>query len=325
MNEPLRGQVALVAGATRGAGRGIATELALAGATVYATGRSSRSNANSTHATHRTGPAAPFDLALRPETIEETAEQIAAAGGEAHAVRVDHSQPQEVQTLIARIEREQGRLDIVVNDIWGGDALCEWGKPFWELDLARGFQLLERATKTHLITARYALPLMRQGTAGLIVEVTDGDGHYYRGNAFYDLAKSAVSRIAFMLAEELRGSPIVAVAVTPGFLRSEAMLEHFGVTPSTWRNAIEKDPNFASSETPRYVGRAVAALAADPSLRSKSGRGFSSWQLQEEYGFEDVDGQKPNWGKHAARMDFGKTQAQSAERFKTMFERPSSR
>jgi NAD(P)-dependent dehydrogenase (short-subunit alcohol dehydrogenase family) len=314
----LSNKVALVAGATRGAGRGIALELALAGATVYATGRSSRNDA----ARARGAGAAPFDLARRPETIEETAEMIAAAGGRALAQRVDHTREPEVAALVECIAREHGRLDILVNDIWGGDALCEWGKPLWELELARGFTLLERALHTHLITARHALPLMLQGQGGLVVEVTDGEGLYYRSNTFYDLAKLSVVRLAFALAEELRGKSLCAVAVTPGFLRSEAMLEHFGVSEANWRDGIAKDPHFAYSETPRYVGRGIAALAADPRLAQKSGRGFSSWQLKREYGFCDVDGTQPDWGAHAAECDFGRDQAESDRRFRALFPTP---
>jgi NAD(P)-dependent dehydrogenase (short-subunit alcohol dehydrogenase family) len=317
MNPPLQHRIALVAGATRGAGRAIALELALAGATVYATGRSSRADRSRTSAGD--SDRSPFDLARRPETIEETGELIRKASGDAHALRVDHSHPAEVQALIERISREHGRLDIVVNDIWGGDDLCDWGKPFWELDLERGFTLLDRATRTHLITSRHALPLILNGRNGLIVEVTDGAGLYYRGNAFYDLAKSTVSRIAFMLAEELRGLPVAAIAVSPGFLRSEAMLDHFGVREASWRDAVAKDPNFAFSETPRYVGRAIAALAADPNVTGKSGRGFGSWELQSEYGFSDVDGAQPNWGKHAAECGFGRDQSESDRRFRAMF------
>jgi NAD(P)-dependent dehydrogenase (short-subunit alcohol dehydrogenase family) len=329
VSKPLLNRVALVAGATRGAGRGIALELALAGAIVYATGRSSRTlrvqgTSTAGAALAHDDPRAVFELANRPETIEDTAELITAHGGTAYAVRTDHSQIPEVEALIARIEREQGRLDILVNDIWGGDALCEWGTPVWQLDLQRGFTLFERAVHTHLITSRCALPLMLRGARGLIVEVTDGDGHYYRGNAFYDLAKSAVVRMAFMLAEELRETPVAAVAITPGFLRSEAMLEYFGVTESNWRDAIAKDAHFAHSETPRYVGRAIAALAADPDLPQLSGRGFSSWQLQTKYGFTDVDSRTPHWGDHASQCDFGKAQAKSDERFQSMFRKTPS-
>ncbi|HKP59896.1 MAG TPA: SDR family oxidoreductase [Polyangiales bacterium] len=314
MSLPLQDRVALVAGATRGAGRAIALELALAGATVYATGRSSRA------ARSGTSKGDAFDLARRPETIEETAELIQAAGGRAFGMQVDHTQPDQVRALIERIAREQKRLDILINDVWGGDQLVEWGKPLWESDVAQGFKLLEQAIFTHVITARHALPLMLEKPPGLVVEVTDGAGHYYRSNVFYDLAKSTVSRLAFAMSEELRERGICAVAVTPGFLRSEAMLDHFGVAESNWRDGIAQDPHFAYSETPRYVGRAIAALAADPERARKTGRGFSSWQLQKEYGFSDIDGSQPDWGTHAMQSDFGRDQAQSDQRFRAMFD-----
>ncbi|HKU43204.1 MAG TPA: SDR family oxidoreductase [Polyangiales bacterium] len=314
MTRPLAGRVALVAGATRGAGRAIALELALAGATVYATGRSSRQRPAAESGGHD-----PFDLARRPETIEETAERIGMAGGAAIGLCVDHSREVEVSALIERIQHESGRLDILVNDIWGGDQLCEWGKPLWECDVARGFQLLERALYTHIITSRHALPLMLQQQAGLVVEVTDGVGLYYRSNTFYDLAKSSVTRLAFVCAEELRDKHITALAISPGFLRSEAMLDHFGVTEATWREGIAKDEHFAYSETPRYVARGIAALAADPQRAAHSGKCYGSWQLQALYGFTDEDGAKPNWGEHAAACDFGKDQAESDQRFRAMF------
>lgn len=242
--KPLSGKVALVAGATRGAGRGIACELGALGATVYCTGRSVRGQS-------ATGN--------RPETIEETAEMVSERGGVGLYQQVDHSQPEQVQALIAAIEVEQNRLDILVNDIWGGDALSEWGTSFWELSLEKGLQMQAQAVHTHIITSRYAVPLMLKGKNGLIVEITDGDSLQYRGNLFYDLAKISVIRLAYAMSEELRAHHITALAVTPGFLRSEAMLDHFGVTEATWREAIAQDPHFAASETPFFVGRAVAA------------------------------------------------------------------
>lgn len=320
MSEPLKDKVALVAGATRGAGRAIALELALAGATVYATGRTSAATAGTRSA--KLDSESAFDLTKRRETIEQTAELIAAAGGTAVPVCVDHTQPAQVQALCERIERERGRIDIVINDIWGGDALTEWGVPFWKLDVERGFKLLERAIHTHVITSRYAGPLLQRSARGLIVEVTDGTGFYYRTNLFYDLVKTSVCRLAFAMAEELRGQPIAAVAVSPGFLRSEAMLDHLDVSEDNWRDAIAKDPHFAQSETPRFVGRGIAALAADPDLLQKSGRGFGSWHLGAEYGVVDVDGTRPDWGAHAAKHDFGRDQAESDLRFRAMFEVP---
>jgi NAD(P)-dependent dehydrogenase (short-subunit alcohol dehydrogenase family) len=281
----LTGRVALVAGATRGAGRGIAVELGRAGAHVYVTGRSAR------------GAPSPMQ---RPETIEETAELVAAAGGTATAVRVDHGQPPEVAALVARIEREHGRLDVLVNDIWGGDGLIDWQRRFWEHDLEAGLRALRNAIDTHLITSWHAAPLLLRRPGGLIVEVTDGAGDGYRGNLFYDLAKDGAIRLAAGLAAELAERGATAVAITPGFLRSEAMLDHFGVTEETWRDAIAVDPHFAASETPRFVGRAIARLAADPDVGRFAGQALSSWRLAAEYDFTDLDGSRPDWGAHFA-------------------------
>ncbi|MFI0406942.1 SDR family oxidoreductase [Actinomadura sp. 3N508] len=283
---PLSGAVALVAGGTRGGGRGIAVQLGAAGATVYVTGRSSRS--------------ASSDIG-RPETIEDTAEQVTAAGGAGIAVRTDHSSPDEVRALVDRIAAEQdGRLDVLVNSVWGGDPLTDWEHPLWEQDLGTGLRLLRQAVETHVITSRFALPLMVARRRGLVVEVTDGNTARYRGTFFYDLAKSAVIRLAFAQAAELKPHGVTAVAITPGFLRSEAVLEHFGVTEDNWRDAIAKDPHFAHSETPAYVGRAVAALAADPGVMAKTGRALATWSLYKEYGFTDVDGTQPDFAAHWA-------------------------
>jgi NAD(P)-dependent dehydrogenase (short-subunit alcohol dehydrogenase family) len=224
---------------------------------------------------------------------------------------VDHSVEAEVRALFERVRAEHGRLDILVNDIWGGDILTE-SKPFWELDVRRGLLMQERAVHTHIITARYGAPLLVEGRAGLIVEVTDGIGADYRGNLFYDLAKVSAIRLAFAMAEELRPHGVAAVAVTPGFLRSEAMLEHFGVSEANWRDGALKDPHFIASETPAFVGRAVAALAADPSVMDKSGGAYSSWDLAEEYGFEDIDGRRPQWGRHFAEHVAGGSAQPSA-------------
>lgn len=271
-----------MAGATRGAGRGIARMLGAAGATVYCTGRSVQGR-----------PATPG----RAETIEETAELVTAEGGRGIAARTDHTVEGEVERLFARVRSDSGRLDILVNDIWGGDPLTEWGTPFWELSTSRGQALLERAVHTHIITSRHGAPLMVGQGSGLIVEVTDGDTLGYRGNLFYDLAKNAVIRLACAMAADLHAHRVTALALTPGFLRSEAVLDHFGVTEENWRDAIGKDPYFAESETPAFVGRAVAALAADPNIGEKSGGLFSSWDLSREYGFTDVDGRQPHWGE----------------------------
>ena len=276
--------MALVAGATRGAGRAIAVELGAAGATVYVTGRSTRSAASPMR---------------RPETIEETAEMVSAAGGTAVPVRVDHTRPEEVRALVERIGAEQsGRLDVLVNDVWGGDPLSEWGKPFWELSIEKVLEMQRLGVHTHLVTSRFAAPLLVARCSGLIVEMTDGAGPEYRGNLAYDLAKSSVQRLALAQAEELRPHRVAAVALTPGFMRSEAVLDHFGVREENWRDGIARDRHFAASETPFYVGRAVVALAADPEVMRWSGRTLASWDLAREYGFTDVDGRQPDWGQH---------------------------
>jgi NAD(P)-dependent dehydrogenase (short-subunit alcohol dehydrogenase family) len=287
--KPLQDRIAVVAGATRGAGRGIARALGEAGATVYCTGRSVRGR-----------PA----TGTRPETIEETAELVTAAGGVGIPVRTDHTVEDEVRALFERVRAEQGRLDVLVNDVWGGDELMEWGKPFWEGDVGKGLLMQERAVWSHLVTARHGVPLMVERGSGLVVEITDGDSLRYRGSLFYDLAKTSAIRLAAGMAYELRPHGVTALAVTPGFLRSEAMLEGFGVTEASWRDAVAKDPFFAESETPLYVGRAVAALAADPQVWKKSGGVYASWTLSDEYGFEDADGRRPHWGRFfAPRLD----------------------
>lgn len=280
----LKDKVALVAGATRGAGRGIAVELGAAGAMVYVTGRSTRKSSSSMG---------------RPETIEDTAELINSQGGRAIAIRVDHTVPEEVAGLIQHIREEQnGQLDLLVNDIWGGDPLTQWGTPFWRHDLQNGLEIQRLAVHTHLITSWYAAPLMVERGRGLIIEVTDGITERYRGSLFYDLAKASVIRLALAQAEDLRPFSVAAVALSPGFLRSEAVLDHFGVTEDNWRDAIAKDENFAVSETPSYIGRAVVALANDPDIMAKSGKALATWNLAREYGFKDIDGTQPNWGSH---------------------------
>jgi NAD(P)-dependent dehydrogenase (short-subunit alcohol dehydrogenase family) len=284
-SSPLTGRVAVVAGGTRGAGRGIAIELGAAGATVYVTGRSTRQARS------------PLD---RPETIEETAELVTAAGGSGIGLRVDHSRPEDVAALADRVRRDHGRLDVLVNDVWGGDPLTEWDTPFWRLDLAKVEQLWQQAVVTHLLTSRHLVPLMLPRHRGLVVEITDGTGKDYRGSLGYDLVKTAVNRLAFAMAEELRPHGITALAVTPGFLRSEAMLDVFGVTEATWRDGVRRDPHFAASETPHFVGRAVAALAADPDVAARAGLVHPSWDLAEDYGLTDVDGRRPHWGRHIA-------------------------
>ena len=280
----LTGTVCLVAGGTRGAGRGIAVELGAAGAVVYVTGRTTA------------GSPSPM---RRPETIEETARLVDRAGGTGIAVRVDHGDTDQVRALVERIDRDHGRLDVLVNDIWGGDPLTQWHVPFWEHDLGNGLRMLRNAIDTHIITSWYAAPLLTRAPGGLVVEVTDGAGDDYRGSLFYDLVKASVIRLARAQAADLRPHGVAAVAVTPGFLRSEAVLDHFGVTADTWRDAIAEDPHFAASETPRYIGRAIAHLAADPDRMSHSGTATTSWDLARRYGFTDIDGTTPDWGRHA--------------------------
>ncbi|MFB9238926.1 SDR family oxidoreductase [Plantactinospora siamensis] len=281
--QPLAGRVALVAGATRGAGRQIAVQLGAAGATVYATGRTTRDRRSE------------YD---RPETIEETGELVTAAGGTGIAVPVDHLVPEQVRDLIARIDAEQGRLDVLVNDIWGAEKMVTWNEPVWKQPLDAGLRTLRLAIDTHIITSHFALPLLIRNPGGLVVEVGDGTTDYndanYRLSVFYDLAKVSVNRLAFSQGHELREHGCTAVALTPGWLRSEMMLEHFGVTEQTWRDGCDQDPHFAISETPAFVGRAVVALAADPDRARWNGQSLSSGGLAPVYGFTDLDGSQPD-------------------------------
>jgi NAD(P)-dependent dehydrogenase (short-subunit alcohol dehydrogenase family) len=291
MGKPLEGKVALVSGATRGAGRGIAVALGEAGATVYATGRSTREGRSEVD---------------RPETIEETAELVTSAGGEGIAVAVDHLEPEQVSVLVGLIDRQHGRLDVLVNDIWGAEHLFEWSTPVWEHDLDNGLRLLRLAIETHLVTSHHALPLMLKGDGGLLVEVTDGTAEYnaenYRVNVFYDLAKTAVIRMAWGLAQELGPKGATAVALTPGWMRSEGMLEHHSVEESNWRDATEGTPHFCISESPLFVGRAVAALAADPEVGRWNGQSLSSGGLAQEYGFTDTDGTRPDCWRYMTEV-----------------------
>jgi len=280
VRQPLKGQVALVAGATRGAGRGIAQELAAAGAKVYCTGRSTRDN-----------PATPG----RPETIEETAELIAAAGGQAVAIRVDHQVEAEVEALAARIRAEAGRLDVLVNDIWGGDELIEWEAKFWNQDVGVARAVVDQAVFSHLITSRHLAPLMIEAGRGLIVEITDSELAGYRGQVLYDFVKASANRLAYAMAWDLRETGVTALAISPGFLRSEAMLDRYGVTEANWRDAIKADPTFEQSESPRFIGRAVAALAADEAVASKSGMALFVADLADAYDFTDLDGRRPRF------------------------------
>jgi NAD(P)-dependent dehydrogenase (short-subunit alcohol dehydrogenase family) len=292
----LGGKVALVAGATRGAGRGIAVELGAAGATVYVTGRTTRGQ--------------PSEYA-RPETIEETAELVSAAGGTGIAVQVDHLVADQVRKLVDRIRADEGRLDILVNDVWGGENLKEWNQPVWKHDLANGLRILSLGVHTHLITAHLALPLLIERPGGLLVEVTDGTAEYnaehYRINPFYDLAKVAVTRMAWAHAKDLAPHGATAVSITPGWLRSEMMLEAFGVTEERWRDATTKVPHFVISETPRFVGRAIVALALDPDRSRWNGQSLSCGDLAKVYDFTDVDGSRPDAWRYVREVaDAGK-------------------
>src|SRR2546421_8067197 len=297
--DALRGRVAVVAGATRGAGRGIATALGEAGATVVCTGRSSRTGS----------PPSDYD---RPETIEETAELITDLGGQGIAAVVDHLDPDQVEGLARSIRREHGHIDVLVNDIWGAEMLkggpADWNTPIWELDLDDGLRILRLAVDTHLITSHHLLPLLIDEPGGLLLEVTDGTAAHnasrYRISVFYDLAKVAVNRLAFSQGHELEPYGATAVAITPGWLRSEIMLDNFGVSEENWRDAVdgtnaEKNkpaapPDFALSESPRFVGRAVVALATDPDGARWNQKSVDSGQLAREYGFTDIDGSRPD-------------------------------
>jgi NAD(P)-dependent dehydrogenase (short-subunit alcohol dehydrogenase family) len=293
--QPLVGKVALVAGATRGAGRGIAVQLGAAGATVYVTGRTTRSERSEMN---------------RPETIEQTASLVDEAGGCGIAVRVDHLVPDEVQELVKRIESEQGALHVLVNDIFGATKI-EWNKSAWESSLELGLHTLHLAVDTHAITSHFACPLLIRTPGGLVVEVNDGTDEYnatrYRNSFFYDLAKASVGRMAFALAHELAPHEATAVSLTPGWLRSEAMLDAYGVTESSWRDALEITPHFAISESPAFVGRAVAALAQDPDVARWNGKSLSSGQLAKVYGFTDLDGSRPDCWRYVVEVqDAGK-------------------
>ena len=284
--KPLAGRIALVAGATRGAGRAFAVELGAHGATVYATGRST------------TEQRSEMD---RPETIDETARLVTEAGGTGIPVVCDHLDPHRVQDLVRRIDTEQGRLDILVNNIWGGDPFTDWDSPLWEQDVNAGLRLLHRAIDTHIITAHAAIPLLIRRPGGLVIEVTDGNTETntdYRGTFFYDLAKTTPQRMALGLAAELKKHDATALALSPGWIRSEAMLEHFGVTEGNWRDAAATEPHFVISETPHFVARVAAALAADPHVSRWAGKSLGSWDLAAEYGVVDLDGSRPDWGRY---------------------------
>jgi len=296
IHQPLRGKVALVAGATRGAGRGIAVELGAAGATVYVTGRTT----GKVQSEYK-----------RNETIEETADLVTSAGGTGIAVPTDHLDPEQVRRLVERIRHEQRTLDVLVNNIWGGELLLEWKQPIWKHSLTNGLHMLHLAVDTHLITSHFALPLLIEKPGGLLVEVTDGTEDYnrenYRLSAFYDLAKLSINRLGWSQAQELKPFGCTALSLTPGWLRSEMMLEHYGVTEDNWRKGTTKQPHFIISETPRFIGRAVAHLAADPDVARWNGQSLSSGQLAQVYGFTDVDGSRPDCWRYIREVqDAGK-------------------
>jgi len=303
----LRGRIAVVAGATRGAGRGIAMALGEAGATVICTGRSSR---------HRSLQS-DYD---RPETVEETAELVTALGGTGIAAVVDHLDAAQVMSLASRIRDTHGHIDILVNDIWGAEKLKggppDWNTPIWRLDLEKGLRILRLGIDTHLITSHYLLPLLIARPGGLLVEVTDGTSDYnasrYRLSVFYDLAKVAVNRLAFSEGHELAPHQATAVAITPGWLRSEMMLDAYGVTEENWR-AAAAPPGFAVSESPRYVGRAVVALAADPQRERWNQSSVSSAQLAAEYGFTDLDGSRPDVWRYNQAVENGDHDAKPSD------------
>ncbi len=300
--KPLAGKVALVAGATRGAGRAMAVELGRSGATVYATGRTTRARVS--------------EVGRPTETIEETAELVTAAGGTGIAVATDHLEPEQVKALVERVEREAGRLDVLVNDVWGGDRLLEFDKKIWEVRIEDGLRMLRLGIDNHLITSHYALPLLIRNPGGLVVEVTDGTAEFnktYRGNLPFDLAKTAPHRMAFGLAEELKDYGGTALSITPGFLRSEEMLDHFGVTEATWRDAVEKEPHFAIAESPALIGRAVAALAADRDRARWNGASVSSGEMAKAYGFTDTDGSQPDAMAYFRDVVFGGKDATAAD------------
>ncbi|WP_178378015.1 SDR family oxidoreductase [Chroogloeocystis siderophila] len=291
INQVLKNKVALVAGATRGAGRGIAIELGASGTIVYVTGRTTHAQRSEYN---------------RPETIEETAELVNQAGGYGIPVQVDHLDPTQVQVLVTRIENEQGRLDILVNDI-GGEYLAEFNRPVWQLSLEKGLRLFRLALDTHIITSHFALPLLIKNSGGLVIEVTDGTAEYnntnYRLSLFYDLAKTSVIRMAWALAQELQPHQCTSVALTPGWLRSEIMLDHFGVSEANWQDATAKEPHFVISETPHYIGRAVACLAGDPNVTRWNGQSLSSGQLAKVYGFTDLDGSQPDAWRYICEVE----------------------
>lgn len=290
-------RVAVVAGATRGAGRGIACMLGEAGAIVYCTGRSIAGR-----------PPVSGHYAGRPETIEQTAEQVTARGGQGLAVRVDHADPSDVRALAERVSGQHGRLDILIVDFWGDESPVPFGTPFWEIPIDDGRATIERTLWPHVLTLQQLVPVMLRSPSGadtprgLIVEVTDGPALYYRTSLFFDLASMLRARLAYAAAEELAPHGITVVAVTPGYLRTELALDSRGVDESNWRKAGEADPGFLASESPCLLGRGIAALAADPRAARLSGGLYGSWELAEEYGVNDADGSRPDFGSDFEKL-----------------------
>ncbi|WP_270182283.1 SDR family oxidoreductase [Alkalihalobacillus sp. CinArs1] len=279
----LEGKIAIVAGGTRGAGRGISVKLGEAGATVYVTGRTTSKS---------------LSPMKRKETIEETADMVTKSGGLGIPVRVDHTVESEVVELMNLVKRESGRLDILVNDVWGGDPLTEWGKPIGEHSLSKGLQMQKQAVESHIITSHHSIPLFKENNEGLIIEITDGVDYKPRGNFYYSLAKVSTIHMAQAMADDLIDDKITSIAVTPGFLRSEAMLELMGVTEENWKEGVKVDQHFIASESPYYIGEAIKCLASDPEIAKKTGGVYSTWELSEQYGFKDIDGTQPHWGNY---------------------------
>ncbi|WP_257352059.1 SDR family oxidoreductase [Pseudalkalibacillus decolorationis] len=280
----LKNKIAIVAGGTRGAGRAIAIKLGEAGATVYVTGRTTKEE---------------LSPMQRKETIEETADLVTEAGGHGIPIKVDHTVEEQVKNLVERVDQEQtGQLDILVNDIWGGDPLTEWGKDVGEHSLQKGIQMHKQAVLAHIITSHYAVPLMKRNNKGLIIEITDGVDYKYRGNFYYSLAKISNIHMAHAMAEDLKDYNITSLALTPGFLRSEAMLDHFGVSENNWKEGAKVEKHFIASETPFYIGEALKQLALDPNVRRFNGKTLSTWGLSEIYHFKDIDGNQPHWGNY---------------------------
>jgi len=280
--------IAIVTGASRGAGRGIATELGAAGATVYVTGRSQRQRPATTYQQIQSLS----NLERLPGSIEQTAEEVTAAGGRGIAVACDHTDEEQVRALFERVRAEQGRLDVLVNNAWGGHETFDgiFKAPFWERDMANWDAMMDRGVRNHLLASRHAAPWFVQQGRGLIVTTTFWDrDRYMAGNLFYDLAKASMTRLAFGMAEELRAHNVASVAVSPGWMRTEFVLAGNQTDEAHWQSV----PALARTESPRYLGRAVVALASDPNIMAHSGQVLRVGDLARTYGFTDIDGRVP--------------------------------